>query len=140
MEKDVVKMSFKHESLLRAQIEGKNTVEICREFDITEDILRVYRSDVLWKTREGELREELHSDRASRLQTVVGKAIAALDELVDSPDDALRLRAAESALDRGGFPKGVKVEVDNKPVINLFLPEHLKPKVVEAIEVGGVAE
>ena len=134
------KMSTRHEMLLRAQVDGLSTRDICRKHDISEDMLRVYRSDILWKTREEELRNELRTDRGSRLQTVVGKAIKALDELVDSPDDSIRLRAAESALDRGGFPKGVHIEVDNKPIINLFLPEHLKPKVVEAIEVNGVAE
>lgn len=131
MDTSIQKMDFRHESILKAQVEGLSTRELCTEFDISEDVLRVYRSDVLWKTREGELREELQSDRVSRLQTVVGKAIAALDELVDSPDDALRLRAASDVLDRGGFPKGVKVDVDSKPVINLFLPDHLKPKAIE---------
>ena len=134
------KMSTRHEMLLKSQVEGMSTQAICSKHDISEDMLRVYRSDILWKTREEELRTELRTDRNNRLQTVVGKAIKAMDELVDSPDDSIRLRAASDVLDRGGFPKGVHIEVDNKPIINLFLPDHLKPKVIEAIEVNGVAE
>jgi hypothetical protein len=59
-----------------------------------------------------EIREGVHAAVARRLVRMIRKAAGVIDDLMDSEDEAIRLKAAESALDRGGIVKGSKVTLD----------------------------
>ena len=115
------------EAMLRALVvEGKRIVEICDEFRMSPETLRRYRAEKMWQEKENAMREELYTIHKGRLSSLVSPAIDALDETVRSKDEGIKLRAATEILDRTGFPKGLQIETDMKPIINLFLPAHLK--------------
>jgi hypothetical protein len=58
------------------------------------------------------IKESVHAAVARRLVRMVDKAAGVIDDLMDSEDESIALRAAESALDRGGIIKGSRVTLD----------------------------
>jgi len=86
--------------------------------------LSVLRASELWTSVEGKLRQEILEGHRSKLGTLVGKAITALDVSVsDSSQPMLRLQSAKEILNRTGFGPAMKLEQEISPVIRLYIPK-----------------
>lgn len=124
-------------AMLRAFIiDGLRLYEIAKKFKCTTSTLSNYRGEDEWKKREAAMKEDVYGLQKTRLASLVDPAIDALQETVRSSDESIKLRAATEILDRTGYPKGLVIDTEMKPVINLFLPGHLKG-VVDVIDVEG---
>jgi len=121
------------EAILRAYVvEGKKLSEIAKRFKTTPATLGKYRKTPEWIDLEAKMREDVYGEHKSRLTALAEPAIDALEESVKSADAGIKLKAATEILDRTGFPKGLQIETEMNPVINLFMPQHFKePSVIE---------
>ena len=123
------------EAMLRALvIDGMKIGEIAEKFKISGSTFSRYRSERIWQEREAKMREDTYTLHKGRLSSLVEPAIDALKQTVRSLDEGIKLKAATEILDRTGFPKGLQIETDMKPVINLFMPVHLRGGVVDGDE------
>lgn len=70
---------------------------------------------------DAELASLAREDAHMKVAMAVGRAVDVLIETMDSDREELRIKAAESLLDRGGIPRGVawtgRVEVEDNTVV-----------------------
>lgn len=112
-------------------IEGLRPFEIAKKYKCEAGTIGKYRKEEEWIKREAAMKEDVYGLQKIQLGSLVDPAIDALRETVKSEDEGIKLRAATEILDRTGFPKGLQIDMEMKPVINLFMPEHLLGETVE---------
>jgi len=130
------------EAMLRAiVIDGKKFSEVMETFRCSNSTLSTYRLSQIWKEKEAAMREDVYSQHKGRLASLVGPSIDAVEEtVVKCQDQALKVKTAFEVLDRTGFPKGLQIETEMKPVINLFMPVHLRAALGVGVVEGEVVK
>lgn len=72
----------------------------------------------LWLKREdvraiiAQMQDEQHEAVGMQINAMTNKAINAMNELLDSPIDGVRLQAVKDVLDRGGFKPKQEIKID----------------------------
>ena len=69
------------------------------------------------------MRREAFDSHRKDLNRLIAPAIEGLADTVVSQDEGIKLRSAKEILDRTGFVPGVRVEMDAKPVIRMYIPK-----------------
>lgn len=105
-------------------LEGMTPREVSMKFGMSEGRLSVLRKSPLWQIEERSLREEYFKHHRSRLESLIPKALDALEESVVSHnvvgegtineravynDPRVRISAAREILGRGGLSENVIV-------------------------------
>jgi hypothetical protein len=91
----------------------------------------------LWKKKEEEFRELSLKDSLLRMEALRDKAVSALEDGVESGDESIKLRSAQSILDRTGLITGQTLEFKGEgQAINLFVPKHWNNQEVEEPDSG----
>ena len=117
------KLSSRHHAIMRRLVLGGYTQkEAAQEFDISESRLSVLRHDPLWIDEEQRMRKDAYGSHKAELEGLRGKAIDALAECVESDYQPVKLKSATDILDRTGLIGGLKVDMDVKPTIKLYIP------------------
>lgn len=101
-----------HHEITRMLLLGMKHVDIARELGISE-VTVSYTANSQVVQRQLDLmrgaRDMGAVDIGARIQAMLPKAAQALDELLDSQVEAIRLRTAQDVLDRGGYGAVQKV-------------------------------
>ena len=104
---------------------GKTNEEVAKKYKVTGNTVRVYRRLDEWVQKEALMKEDVYGAQKMKLAALAEPAIEALGQTLKSEDESIKLRSATEILDRTGFPKGVQIDIEMKPVINLFMPEFM---------------
>jgi len=120
----IKQLTARHEAMLLRLVGGCQAQDVCLEFGITASRLSILRSSPLWREAEQQLRGVVRKSHQLRLESLTGKAIAALDSTVDDPDPRVRLGSAKEILNRTGFAESLRVEGESQTIINLYVPKN----------------
>ena len=135
----LAKLSERHVAIMREMVlDGTTPGEICEKYDIKSSSLSTMMSSPVWMAKVSEMKSDAFAGHRKKLDELIEPAIAGLKETVTSTDESIKLRSAKEILDRTGFIPGVRVEVDSKPVIQMYIPKDWDADgevVVEAAEV-----
>jgi len=82
-------------------LEGATEEKISKALGIKGVTLRDWKKRPEWNTAIFQLSEYQEKLVLDRLSFLTGKAVTAIEELLDSPNDSVKLKAAEWVLERG---------------------------------------
>lgn len=116
MSKSIKKVTPKHRRMMEEMVfNGLTPREVSKIFDITETRLSIIRKSPLWVLEERELRAQFRSDSRKRMESLVPKAIDALEEVtITAAQPTARVSAAKEILNRGGMPANLVIEDTDK--------------------------
>ena len=82
-------------------MEGATEAKISKALGIQSVTVRDWKKRPEWDAAISELKEHQRKLALDRLSFLTGKAVAAIEESLDSPNDSVKLKAAEWVLERG---------------------------------------
>jgi len=80
--------------------------------DVHINTIAIWMHNPLVKEIIAEMQKEQHEQVAIQLKSMQNKAISAINALLDSPIDAVKLQAAKEVLDRGGHKAKQEIKKD----------------------------
>ena len=93
------RMSPKHEIVIAALVAGCTQVKAAARADVDARTVRRWQQDPQFSRRLQAAQEEQAAEEKRRRSALRDKAMATLEELLESPKDTVRLGAAKHALD-----------------------------------------
>jgi len=116
--------------IIRAHLQGMSKAAICKEFKMAPGTLKRIMDSPLYKQRISALQDQIDEKTTSRMasdpvrEVLAGAALRAAQENVaflDSSDDKIRQASIWDILDRAGYPKKQRSEIEH--VTKIVLPE-----------------
>lgn len=123
----------RHKEMMRLHLLGIKGVEIARRLGVTpQNVSDVLNSEIV-KTELGHMQKQMDAgvlDIGKRLRNLAPVAVDVLEDTMVSiiVPASIRLKAAESVLDRGEFPKVQKSQTDVRVGIFEFDLEDMKSR------------
>jgi hypothetical protein len=126
--KQIQTLMPRHYKILDLAILGLNPVDIAKELKMTSGQVRIIMKAPCFQHQFG-LRRSMHEEKVSEeavvnldqtRETLTRSATLAAEALVgglSSGDERIKIKSAESILDRTGYPKETKIEGGNNTII-----------------------
>jgi len=105
-----------HHEIVRLALMGMKSVDIARQLNISPVTVSYTLNSAVVRRQLDVMRGARDVDAvniAAEIKKLLPKAVKVLDEVMDGQNDALRLRAAQDALDRGGHAAVRMMKVDS---------------------------
>lgn len=100
----------KRDRLLMRLLDGARYGEIARELSVTYETVRQWKADPDVQADLNTMRDERMTNARELGKAATEEAVRVLYELLEHDDPDVRIKAANSLLDRFGAPKTSKVE------------------------------
>jgi len=115
---NIKQVTTKHRKIMESMVlDGLTPREVSQLHAITEARLSIIRKSPLWVMEERELRKEHLHNHQKRMNSLVPKAIDALEDAVISSDPKAKISAAKEILNRGGMP--ANIVISDEPTDNV---------------------
>ena len=106
-----MELKNRHRDMMMSLVyDGLTQFEVASKYGISEGRMSILRRSPLWQLEEREMRTQFLSEKRRHLETLLPKAINALERNLESNNPNAEIAAAKEILNRGGLPANVVVE------------------------------